>query len=62
VTLTNELQNVFWHFEYSDLYLTISWDRLHAYHIGLFADHLLEEFLSILDELGRASATAVEQQ
>ncbi|KAH6884049.1 hypothetical protein BKA70DRAFT_1446098 [Coprinopsis sp. MPI-PUGE-AT-0042] len=54
--------NVFWQFEHSNVYRASSWDRLHAYHIGLFANHLLEELLSILDELGRASASAVEQQ
>jgi hypothetical protein len=43
------LQNVFWNFLYTRVYAAISWDRLHAYHGGLFSDHLFEEILNILE-------------
>ncbi|KAI0754076.1 hypothetical protein C8Q80DRAFT_1296322 [Daedaleopsis nitida] len=42
------LQNVFWRIEEFDLHKALSWDRLHAYHGGLFSDHLFDEFQKIL--------------
>ncbi|KAH6895078.1 hypothetical protein BKA70DRAFT_1570479 [Coprinopsis sp. MPI-PUGE-AT-0042] len=42
--------NVFWNFLYTRVYAAISWDRLHAYHGGLFSDHLFEEILKILEQ------------
>ncbi|TFK19099.1 hypothetical protein FA15DRAFT_709284 [Coprinopsis marcescibilis] len=43
------VENVFWQFELLDVYSSLTWDRLHAYHIGLFRDHLLKEFLRVLN-------------
>jgi len=31
----------------------ISWDQLHAYHGGLFSDHLWEEVKIVAEDLGR---------
>ncbi|KAH6880554.1 hypothetical protein BKA70DRAFT_1447131 [Coprinopsis sp. MPI-PUGE-AT-0042] len=42
--------NVFWNFLYTRVYAAISWDHLHAYHSGLFSDHLFEEILKILEQ------------
>lgn len=44
-----------------DVYSAVSWDRLHAYHGGLFSDHLLEELKSVIEESpGRAMAIAID--
>lgn len=40
----------------------LSWDRLHAYHGGLFSDHLWAEFKLVIDELSRQDATKVDEQ
>ncbi|KAI0649456.1 hypothetical protein C8Q79DRAFT_999221 [Trametes meyenii] len=47
------LENVFWKIPGCDVYRALSWDRLHAYHGGLFSDHLFDEFQEIVQELGR---------
>ena len=31
------------------LYKALSWDRLHAYHLGLFGDHLWTQFKLIVN-------------
>ncbi|KAK0475317.1 hypothetical protein EDD18DRAFT_1116093 [Armillaria luteobubalina] len=36
-----DVENVFWSMEHSDPYRAVSWDRLHAYHLGLFKCLLL---------------------
>ncbi|TFK25318.1 hypothetical protein FA15DRAFT_703863 [Coprinopsis marcescibilis] len=36
-----DIENVFWKIGYTNVYEIILWDRLHAYHLGLFGDHLL---------------------
>ncbi|KAH6873590.1 hypothetical protein BKA70DRAFT_1379131 [Coprinopsis sp. MPI-PUGE-AT-0042] len=46
-----DIPNLFWDFSYWDLYRALAWDRLHAFHIGLFRDHLLKEFLRILRDV-----------
>ena len=48
------LQNVFWKFDKTDVYAAVSWDRLHAYHGGLFSDHLWVRFKEIVMALGRS--------
>ena len=48
------LQNVFWKLDNSDVYAALSWDRLHAYHGGLFSDHLWVRFKEIVTALGRS--------
>ncbi|KAH9892021.1 hypothetical protein C8Q73DRAFT_650423, partial [Cubamyces lactineus] len=56
------VENVFWKLPYCDVYRALSWDRLHAYHGGLFSDHLFEEFQQIVKNLGREAIVEVNQQ
>ena len=45
-----------------DVYSALSWDCLHAYHGGLFSDHILVEIRAKLSELrGRAEADIDER-
>ncbi|KAF9034047.1 hypothetical protein BJ165DRAFT_1410070 [Panaeolus papilionaceus] len=46
-----DVQNTFWSLKDTDVYSALSWDCLHAYHGGLFSDHLLEELKEIVDDL-----------
>lgn len=46
----------------TDVYSALSWDRLHAYHAGLFSDHLLDELKSLLEVLpGRQTEAAIDR-
>ena len=56
------LKNVFWKFPCTDIYQAISWDRLHAYHSGLFSDHIWEEVKSIAEELGKEVSKLIDTQ
>ncbi|KAF6743705.1 hypothetical protein DFP72DRAFT_113420 [Ephemerocybe angulata] len=56
------VENVFWKLKYSDPYSALSWDRLHAYHSGLFRKHILTEFLTLLEILGRDMSSLFEKQ
>ncbi|KAI0336130.1 hypothetical protein GY45DRAFT_1291847 [Cubamyces sp. BRFM 1775] len=56
------IKNVFWEMPHCNVYRALSWDRLHAYHGGLFSDHLFAEFQSILGVLGRPAVTQVNRQ
>ncbi|KAI0371886.1 hypothetical protein BV20DRAFT_992080 [Pilatotrama ljubarskyi] len=56
------VENVFWKIPHCDVYKALSWDRLHAYHGGLFSDHLFEEFKNILEGLGRSAKQQVNAQ
>ncbi|TFK18477.1 hypothetical protein FA15DRAFT_253053 [Coprinopsis marcescibilis] len=44
-----DIENVFWKIGYTNVYDIISWDRLHAYHLGLFGNHLLGEFIRLVE-------------
>jgi len=44
----------------SPVYSALSWDRLHAYHGGLFSDHILVELRSALKDLGGRSEAIVD--
>ncbi|TFK18308.1 hypothetical protein FA15DRAFT_603515, partial [Coprinopsis marcescibilis] len=44
-----DVENVFWQLSHVNVYDAISWDRLHTYHLGLFGDHLLTEFIGIVE-------------
>ncbi|KAJ3500632.1 hypothetical protein NMY22_g19198 [Coprinellus aureogranulatus] len=54
------VENCFWELAYTDVYPAQSFDRLHAYHSGVFK-HLLNEFLAVFDSLSRPSRTSVEK-
>ncbi|KAK0488236.1 hypothetical protein EDD18DRAFT_1359684 [Armillaria luteobubalina] len=49
VSLRN-VENVFWSIANSDPYKAVSWDRLHAYHLGVFR-HLLNRLLEHLENI-----------
>ena len=53
-------QNAFWSIPFSDPYVILSWDRLHAYHSGLFRKHILKEFLQILED--HATGSGVQRR
>lgn len=45
-----------------DVYNAVSWDRLHAYHGGLFSDHLLQELKSVIaDSPGHKMGIAIDE-
>ncbi|KAG1796452.1 uncharacterized protein HD556DRAFT_1431467 [Suillus plorans] len=52
--------NVFWLIAHSDPHQVISFDRLHALHLGMWR-HLLEELKKILKALGRDEESKVEK-
>ncbi|KAJ2932117.1 hypothetical protein H1R20_g4995, partial [Candolleomyces eurysporus] len=56
------VENVFWSLKNTEAYSALSWDRLHAYHSGLFRKHILQEFFELLEEGGRSYTTQVEEQ
>src|SRR6266700_3806958 len=60
--LTPMSQNVFWKLDNTDVYAALSWDRLHAYHGGLFSDHLWVRFKEIITALGRSSCEKFDIQ
>ncbi|KAK0476003.1 hypothetical protein EDD18DRAFT_1115667 [Armillaria luteobubalina] len=49
VSLQN-VENVFWSIANSDPYKAVSWDRLHAYHLGVFR-HLLNRLLEHIENI-----------
>ncbi|CAA7262265.1 unnamed protein product [Cyclocybe aegerita] len=56
-----DVQNIFWSLHGVDIYRALSWDRLHAYHDGLFSDHLLVELKAIVKKLpGRTTEIAID--
>ncbi|KIJ99858.1 hypothetical protein K443DRAFT_8115 [Laccaria amethystina LaAM-08-1] len=57
-----DVENVFWKFPHTDIYQAISWDHLHAYHGGLFSDHIWEEVKSVAEELGKNVSKLIDTQ
>ncbi|KAI9568408.1 hypothetical protein HD554DRAFT_2038953 [Boletus coccyginus] len=55
------VDNVFWIIRFSDPHRALSFDRLHALHLGLWGKHILEELKKILAFLGRESEATVEK-
>ena len=56
------MQNVFWRVNNSDVHAALSWDRLHAYHTGLFGKHLWTDLQDHIKDLGRATIKQVDDQ
>ncbi|KAI0644335.1 hypothetical protein C8Q79DRAFT_913714 [Trametes meyenii] len=56
------VENVFWKIPGCDVYRALSWDRLHAYHGGLFSDHLFDELQKIIQDLGREVLVQINAQ
>ena len=55
-------QNAFWEINHCDIHRAVSFDRLHAYSIGLFSKHLFALWKLVIDELDRSAAVAVDAQ
>ncbi|KAI0683945.1 hypothetical protein BC835DRAFT_1241405, partial [Cytidiella melzeri] len=55
------VRNALWDVENSDVHEAISFDRLHAYIIGLFQKHILPEIKILLDDLGRWEKAVFDQ-
>jgi hypothetical protein len=45
----------------TDVHDALSWDRLHAYHLGLFGDHLLAHLRDLVKPSRNAVATMDDQ-
>ncbi|KAH6883656.1 hypothetical protein BKA70DRAFT_1378000 [Coprinopsis sp. MPI-PUGE-AT-0042] len=57
-----DIHNIFWDFSYWEVYAALTWDRLHAFHIGLFRDHLLKEFLRVMKAVFKAETNRINIQ
>ena len=55
-------QNVFWKFLHSDPYQALSFDRLHASHLGLFKSHIWKALKKELEAAGRLALKEVDDQ
>ncbi|KIK78025.1 hypothetical protein PAXRUDRAFT_17112 [Paxillus rubicundulus Ve08.2h10] len=55
------VENVFWIILFSDPHKALSFDRLHALHLGLWGKHILGELKKILAFLGREAEAEVER-
>jgi hypothetical protein len=51
---------VFWTLENSDPYLALSFDRLHASHLGLFKTHIWGALKSKISAAGRKETERVD--
>ncbi|EKM49670.1 uncharacterized protein PHACADRAFT_201366 [Phanerochaete carnosa HHB-10118-sp] len=56
------VENVFWKLAHSDLHKALSFDRLHAYHLGLFGKHLWPELKLVVEGLDRSIRVAINNQ
>ncbi|ETW76940.1 hypothetical protein HETIRDRAFT_328617 [Heterobasidion irregulare TC 32-1] len=56
------VENVFWSIANVNPYQVLSWDRLHAYHLGLFGDHLWFELKQYISDWGRSAESQVDNQ
>ncbi|KAI0073150.1 hypothetical protein K474DRAFT_1710969 [Panus rudis PR-1116 ss-1] len=56
------IQNAFWIVENSDPFKAVSFDRLHAYHEGLWGKHIWPELQKHIELLGREAAQSVDNQ
>ena len=55
-------KNVFWGLKNSDPYKALSFDRLHAFHLGLFKDHIWAVFKEKITAAGRPAIKKVDDQ
>ncbi|EPQ59138.1 hypothetical protein GLOTRDRAFT_103193 [Gloeophyllum trabeum ATCC 11539] len=54
--------NVFWKICLSDPYLALCFDRLHAYHGGLFGRHIWPQLKEYVEDLGRTAGDKLDKQ
>ena len=57
---TQTKKNAFWDIANTDVHEAMSFDRLHAYILGLWQKHLLVEFKKIVKGLAREVSVHVE--
>lgn len=55
-------QNVFWGLDNSDTYQALSFDRLHAFHLGLFEDHIWSVLKGKIKAAGQQAIKKVDDQ
>lgn len=60
-TLIICIQNAFWDVENTDVHEALSFDRLHAYIIGLWQKHLLQQLKLLVDGLPREVRVKIEE-
>ncbi|KAI0690406.1 hypothetical protein C8T65DRAFT_745808 [Cerioporus squamosus] len=56
------VENVFWSVARSNPHDTNCFDRLHAYHSGLFASHLLDQYQKVVQDSGPTAIELVHEQ
>ena len=44
------------------MHYALSWDRLHAYHLGVFGKHLWPELKGIVENLGQSTEQTVDKR
>ena len=55
-------KNAFWGLRNSDPYQALSFDRLHAFHLGLFKDHIWAVLKAKIELAGRLAIKKVDEQ
>ncbi|EPT01467.1 hypothetical protein FOMPIDRAFT_1120536, partial [Fomitopsis schrenkii] len=55
------LANVFFRMNNSDPYKAISWDKLHAFSLGLFGAHIWPEIVQLVKDLSREDHSEVDE-
>ncbi|KAF9780021.1 hypothetical protein BJ322DRAFT_1165130 [Thelephora terrestris] len=56
------VENIFWSLQNSDPHRALSFDRLHANHLGLFKDHLWQEAKRLVAAEGKPALGQVDRQ
>ncbi|KIP01685.1 hypothetical protein PHLGIDRAFT_80257, partial [Phlebiopsis gigantea 11061_1 CR5-6] len=51
----------FWALLNWNVYKALSFDRLHAYHLGLFADHIWDQLKKVINKLPKSAAENVDK-
>ncbi|KAI0086723.1 hypothetical protein BDY19DRAFT_959866, partial [Irpex rosettiformis] len=54
------LKNALWDIENTDVHAAMSFDRLHAYTLGLFQDHLIPQLKLVVASLDRSASVQIE--
>ncbi|KAH6902842.1 hypothetical protein BKA70DRAFT_1111973 [Coprinopsis sp. MPI-PUGE-AT-0042] len=57
-----DIKNLFWEHRFWEVYKALTWDRLHAFHLGLFRDHLLKEFVRLLKTFSSELVDRINKQ
>ncbi|KAI0347909.1 hypothetical protein BDW22DRAFT_1479807, partial [Trametopsis cervina] len=57
-----DIPNAFWDVANSDVHEALSFDRLHAYIIGLWQKHLLQQLKLLVEELPREARVRIEER